>query len=1068
MKILLFILLIPFSMAFAQEPTITQDVDQTISNLPDISDLIDKTFNGESNISRENPFELERDDTFHVEIPDSMSSGLVYNGFILLNQPSFNDITITLASADDYVRVQESVTIPSGRNHGIFEIRPSAETTQSITIHAISGSNHINVTSQIIPNTNTPTKIKIEGPSYSGDVIQTSNPNIPLIVYVTDENDTPVSVSQDTEIILTTSTTSILIEGHDLTSSTGKLVTIPKGKYSASVDVRANSNGKIYASSDGKKSDEISVQFNPDNINIRFHIAPDVSRPNSLVHYYVWLEKDGKQFISNEAIKVDFYSGNKNIISFGRTESDNNQKETRYSGYIIDGVARGVAYTGSTVGGATVFADVENYGVAEEIVTVGYNIAEGFESEDVEDALFECRKNLAGIEEESSISEDECPFWEQVDNAINGNAEANHMILYVYPEFAEKTAYAVVGFFNKIEESEFTVTANISSDSQEQSSFDVNESTGKAMLSPYLIGDSEISLNGGNGLVIEEIDGVNDSKYIHSREFEIDILYSDQHEISASGLGFDSGVFKFESKDRYGTGYHIAGKSLPIPLGEKGSIAMISIVNDASTIADIDNIDFDGYTISDLKVTQVGDSIEELGINPRWTGSSTTISGKFLEKSAEIFPHLQNINSESITITPSNTANSISIWTPKMVHTHEPFPIQVHNLDSSGNQIGQAKITKITTDGVIHDEENSTMTLTKPGAIQLTLISDDGLITSTDITAFDNQDGTNINVFPTEIERGDNLTLDILTNIVDPNITINGGGLDFVKDGDSWTALTEEAGEYSVKVTVEKEGWDTETKEFNVFVKDYYSVSYAVASTDDSNLPSILTINGQNRLIEVSDNAEYSLEPGVYDISLEDPLVIGNGIQYRIKSFLVNGEPLSFVGETSIPVFTDTHIRAEFERSVEVFFLNQYGSGNIPDTETSGSGRYDYGETVKLYADTEYETFGLVWIVPERWDGLPSDATVSGNKNEVSFIATDSYNGTVVFTRNYIPIMVIIAVISIIPVVFVWKVSPELKYTIMDYVSKIRFSVPEIKGPGKGKSAKESSSLPSSESDLQE
>ena len=292
-------------------------------------------------------------DTITVWVPEQMILGHEYEGIVIMETATPDGSLVILSSGDDdAIHIQSTVSVPPYQNHGIFKITPKATGTTEVfaTIHG----KLIRVPTEIYPS-NTQ--------SYNLEITPAANKTKAdtMLVYLTisDDNGTPVTISRDLPVSITTS------ESIDAPHGT---ITIRNGTGQSKFEVDVHASGKITAHADSVATSHAYIEKVFDEYTVKIGVAPDIAMPNSYVFYYIWIEKDGKPFKPPYVVDAFVFSGNHDVGRFTA-----NAQTHKYDGtpvYLVDGIAQGKLYTGNSGGHTDVTVSIPEFGSASDSLFV--------------------------------------------------------------------------------------------------------------------------------------------------------------------------------------------------------------------------------------------------------------------------------------------------------------------------------------------------------------------------------------------------------------------------------------------------------------------------------------------------------------------------------------------------------------------------------------------------------------------------------------------------------------------------------------------------------------------------
>jgi len=249
-------------------------------------------------------------DDGYLWVPEKMIKGQLNHGMIVLDSPSNSSQLIILGTSNqDVAGVQKTVSITANNNHGIFEITPKS--SGDVTISAVYQGVHFTADATVYSDVKRPSMLKIIIPTEN---IKTEK--IQAAVYSLDENGSPVPVNHNTLIKISSSEN----------IKTPRDVIIPFEQDHVFFPVIINGNGFFSASSQGFESYTIDIQKTLKKVDVNFGIAPQIAHENSMVYFYIQLEKDGKPYRPPYVVDAFLTSSDESVVSFskeGRINKEN-------------------------------------------------------------------------------------------------------------------------------------------------------------------------------------------------------------------------------------------------------------------------------------------------------------------------------------------------------------------------------------------------------------------------------------------------------------------------------------------------------------------------------------------------------------------------------------------------------------------------------------------------------------------------------------------------------------------------------------------------------------------------
>ena len=1009
---------------------------------------------------------------FTLHIPEKMISNSTYSGVVVLAEPAEHDTSITLASTEKDIGIPDFVVIQRGYNHGMFEMVLDEDLFGVIQIHAALSGDLSTATANVYAATESGISLQIVGPSASfDDTIRTQIPRIPIYVYSMNDDNVPIPAAEDIEIRLSSSTDAIrFVYGNSPHSE--MFVTMKQGEYSITADVDVRKSGTIYATANGMDSDSEAISYGLDDVEVRIEISPETAGTGSYVHYYVWLEKDGRQYVPASLMDVTMSA---NDMTVGNFERDFHQKPGRpHNDYIINGMARGIIYTG-TEGTVDITASVPQIGSASTELTVeDFQSDRGITMEDIIENHGQCVggaiTTTTTIGNITQVREETCDFYSTVLNTINSAVPITALSISVYPDVPADNAFAVITPSNSITVSD-TITTNTVDSSDgfgiETATTIERDATFPTTISPK----ADIVLSGDGGIehdrIVSAIDyhtghfGLSD---VSSLEVPIRILSDGDHLLSVHGKGITGSEAEFASESKYGEGEDMHVMQLPIVIGDHGDIAMVFLTDDDGNVVDFSSVIRGDVT---AHISQESDTIGNLTENlPIW-GSVGIVQGEYTKDDATIFAHIPGFSANPTRMSPTEIpSRGIELWMPDTVHVTEKFPITVHDVDAGGAPLGIPENIRITSQLVNVDERDGQRfaTIGFTGEIDVIVVSEDGYLDSGVTETFVNN-ATAVSIDPIvdfdDIRVGDDIIFDILTGtIVEPMVRFV-GELDFMQDErGQYVAVPTEPGTYDVKVRLIGDGSVPYEESHEFVVREFVRLTYDVI-TDDGvpiDAPMVFTDaqaeeNKTATLYELRDGADINnVKLSLYGVTVPESVDLGDDRIYTLSDLKINDQSVKFSKSFTMPIFENMDIVSVYVREINVDFFNSIDSeveSVLDNTDTDGSGNYRYGDTVFLEAPILYE-YGIIRHVPAEWTGLPADAAVTEDGTLATFEALSSTSGSVEYMRDYTILYGIVAAAVIAAPLIIRIRSPHAFADLFHNLKNLKIpKVPKIRGKGK-------------------
>ena len=800
---------------------------------------------------------------------------------------------------------------------------------------------------------------------------------------------------------------------------------------------------------------------------------------NGYTYYFVWLERDGRQYVPPNLNEVTLLTSDEGVAGFEHVFA-RAHGGTSYSTYMSDGVAMGLLRAGD-IGKAQITAIVPGIGTG----TAALDVVEIMEFPpgyaDLGEILAEAAECRNGeLERDGAV--ETCNFQTEVARAASGTTRANEVNLAVYPTIPDRKAWGVVSGVARITA---TDTITRTPEAEDPTPGDIldqilnppvpNDGAGtevtvevitRTALLPASFGRDVLSLASGPGISHEDVllpgdvlDGALGVHGAHAVEFEIDIVNDARHELSVLGDELGGTTESFVSRPRYGEAYQLHIMGLPIPRNDYGEIALMFVTDEAGNIIDL--TDLYGRDIA-AHISQSGKSIRDMGQPVLVTDSILSVSGTHTKKQAEVFGHIVGLEADPVTIRPAGVPSGIRFWAPDRVHATEEFPVTIHTVDSNGVPIDKAARVETATGNIEWSGRDGQrfFSVHDIGETSVTIISEDGYLNTRQVETFRNSasDIVQIRADTDGVEVGDNLILDVFTgSILDPIVEII-GGLDFIQGEDgAYVAVPDERGTYSVTVRVSGDGWESYEESRTFDVSHFIDVDFNVITDDGVPIQAEMTVTSAIPQENVTatkhvliDGVSVTVVPGLYAVSIQTDFAVGDDRMYTLDRLRFGDQDVPAAESFTHTLQGDTVVEAIYNREIEVGFSSDIDSeieSVLREAEIAGTGNYRYGDAVLLEAPVLYE-YGLILHLPDRWNGLPEDAVLSNAGRVAEFEALDSASGYVTYKRdNTLLIGIVAAAVAALPVAM-WRRSPDMFTDLPDTLGSLARRLRGIGGAG--------------------
>ena len=902
-------------------------------------------------------------------VPDRMIQGEQYHGMVLSDPATPTGMLAVLSSGDGSVAtVPDSVSVLPYRNHAVFPINPVG--TGDTEILAILDGRLHSAPVRIFSSYSEPDSIVLTLAAN-----RTRAESVTAYATVLDRNGLPVPVTGDTRIRL--ATTGAL--------STPEKVTVKNGTSAARFEVGVRGTGSVIATADGLGPHTADIERLHEEFAVRVAVAPDIAMPDSYVHYYVWLERDGRPYRPPHVVDATIQSGNLEVARLEENPSVKRHEGQRI--HLVGGVAHGVMYTGAP-GHATITAGADGFGSAQDDLFVG---TVTISDTDV-DSGFTFRLHEQDILNAGDI---------HLDRLLPAEPEPNALISWVYPPVTDGQAWAVVATYHV--------------DTAERLESGPPDGSGRMITS--VVRDAEVTPVWADGVFVHvssdpglEHDGTYQmgSRPMKANAIEFEVYGQDQgiHEItvSAQDMRPDSASVEVVPDHLHDLDLHIVGLPL-VPHVSPRDLAMVSLVDGtgaAVNARDVLEHDADLYLSADSAL------LSEDRIKPARLGSAAAvIGGTILSDSAEVTVTLDGVGSASRSIRVGGATASLEVLAPGRVHVGEDFPFAVHELNHKGmpmRKAGGLGIFSPDASVVTAAATGGLMAVVTPGTSRVSVVSSaEAGATEHEFVGFENPLNIEIHLEKTGFRVGEEIRLEVtgpikadytlLTDFPFEQTGTDGGTFLIRPDAESASSV--------LTVTASRDGYATASASATVSVQRIFSVDVGAADTDGRRLyiPFEMTAGGVPYPgLRTPYHAD--LEPKRMRIAFSEE-VSSDGAGYALESVLVNGKSTDGSGP-DVFLDGDINVKATYGRVILVSV-----------TDGTGSGVYRYGDTVRVSAPDRDRVSFLVRDVFDGWVGLEParDASLPRSSSPaLEFVATEDMDITATYREDYTYLMAAVLV----------------------------------------------------------
>ena len=920
-------------------------------------------------------------DAFDLFVPEKMIVGESYRGMITMNNPSSDGSLFLISTDSDYLKIDASVMIPPNQNHGIFNITPLGEGT----VEVFASHNGIldSEVADVYSKKSGPQKLDLILPGSS-----TIASDLTGFVFVVDGNGLPVEADRDIAIGLT-STEKIF---------TPYNITIFNGTTNAVFDFTVKATGSITAISPNLSSDSESITKNQKTIDVKIGIRPNIAAEDTVIHYVIWLEIDGKPYTVPYPLNIQIQSSNTDVVRLGVSPSSYKNLNS-ISISMSDGLVTGKLYTGIS-GVSEIFVSIPGYGNASEMISVGPAVL-------VDENIID-----ENIIDENIIDED-------IESDM-GNLEPNYIQFDVFPDVTDDIAYGIASVYYS--ESTEVLDVTIGDNSETQITNLVEHTT----LIPLKSEDVLISISSESGLVHNSNYLVDGARYpTHSKIFEIIAEDVGEYTIMATGAKSHDDA-NLTVTTSYNTQYSIQLTQLPTKSDNTQPLVMVSIIDENANILDIGdsfgtsitlNVDSDNLKTNSSTL----DLYDNVGM----------IHG-ILNRVGAISVYSDQFGINNVSITPSGVPVSIEMLTPNNVHAGEEFPIIIHEVDASGIPINKREVETTSSSG-FEKVGNQNIIIANQGERQISILSKLGGVFQKTIDAFSNQMSFDVFLDTDKARIGQSVIIEMESShdgieysidssfpheqiqnnkfLITPDREVNNGMIMVIGNLDGFTTLYKEislSSENIAELKIITKNIDGQK------ISSPYTVSLGL-DVNENDGPLTYLIKPQQTILEFS--KEWSSAVGGYrlvELSLDEKIIHGNVIDFYLDG--------------------DHEIIAVYDRFVKITVI-----------DGTGSGVYSYGEVVNIAAPDKQIIPFLKIETFDYWAEIDEKSTFQ-------YEAVADLTITAVYYENYAGTMIVIVLGMVVLLVLMYrKGDGRIKYhlrEISDFISsKMKITLPKINLP---------------------
>lgn len=796
------------------------------------------------------------DDGYTIWVPQKMIAGKEYEGLVVLHNASNSDRIVSLSTSDRPVLgVPDSVIIPALSNHGIFQVRPMM--SGNATVFASLQGRLESVGVMVYASSSKPSSLEVVLADNT-----TKAESMLAYVFAMDRSGLPSQVEHDTKIYISTS------------SSIGapQSVTIPKGGYYVQVPLVTKGTGTVSVSSGslGTASAKITKTF--DKAEVRLAVAPDLVTSNSITHYYLWLEKDGKHLRPPDGIRAVLTSNNTGVARFGSSYEITHYDDIVYSTMLYGGFATGTVYT---VGGGSsrISASVDGYGSASatlEVAGLGHGYTLPY------NGTLDCNQ-----------------FW----------CKPNLVKIWAYPAVSDGKIYGVVGLYRVLNGTNSTIplpmdgsTVDITADRR-----GLEHEKYVKMISRRLSGTGQ------------------DEGLASSVQFEIDSRQPGNYNITASGAGKTPSSASFEVALPYHDSYRIGMKMLPARTGVQQDLAILYISDGSGAMV------APSYSFGKPLHVTVGSETPGIGGRFEFAQSNIVISGK-VSGSTGITAATNGLSAVSGTILPLDVATSVFLDLPGMVHVGERFPYVVHLVNKLGIPLSREMPETVSSSGLDLDGSGRYMTASRSGNESLAVMMSEGAVTGK-IMSFYNLMHIGAGQNNTMMEIGSPNQFYVTSDVDNTRYWFDSPFPVIQQGADKFSVSPTRTGSFDVVVHASKDGFMPATATLHFTARKIIDISFTARGTDGAKLHVSAMVSVDNRTMSQTTPFADAADSGLVHIEVPRQFNV-TGKNYVLNELDVGDR--KFDNNADLFLYNDSRISAVYDRMVKISAAGVHGEGTYP------------------------------------------------------------------------------------------------------------------------------------------
>ena len=886
-------------------------------------------------------------------IPEHILQPGDYKGMIIREDAS-QDLEVKLVSNTDILKVPDTITIPAGDNHYIFDI-----TTHGIgeaVVIAKTGETFWKTGTTIHDSISNNYTIQLYGPT------NTRSTGIQVAVYLIDDFKNPVYVEESTEIFLVAS---------NMEAPTS--VIIPKGRAHQFFTASINGDSSITAFTDKSISEKLEIDYEPTQNDVMLDLSSDEVPTNSIGYIFGWLTVNDEIHRPSVPVTGTIKASGYRIVSVGDSPSISDSFTNEAKITIQDGIFYTKFFTHDE-GSATISLSVPGYGVATKDISV---------------------KKSAADEWGERWSP---PEGTQIDYLNHPNVISTKVI----PDISDGESYLVVSFQKNIDIVR-DLNCKDEDDDEEVDSTDDTDNTddNDSTNSTEKIIGCDSTINGDYPAV-----GLDNTQYhITSQSLVHDINHKfisgaiktsafivpistnihESHDIEVSGSSISPSTSTIRVLPPKDYSFHIT--TLPHVTGDNYPVFLLS-VTDGDTI--INPVREFGHLEVKLLSDQVEFEKDEIVLNK----PTTIIYGKSNVK----FPTMSAIaiNKDIVKTVIDEPIDDLTakILAPDIpVHYGEDFVMYAflmagdkpvsdisHLLESDCQ--GEDSLYRCFNDSLFYifreslDLHNATI--------------------KTFLNQFD-EDDIQINFGSRVINIGSEFA--ITTRIADDvNIDVRTGIPHEIRDGNI-ILQPENPGTYDVVIDFTKDGYVSTQRQRDYVVNNDVTVNIRTYNHLGTTLLSTGFITNDKIAENVETPARITMEPGPINIEFP-PDIQREDFAYTFVRAEVSDGSTYISSAFDYEVTQSVTIDAIYKPTISVLV-----SGG------QGGGTFNVGDTTRLFAEDREVVFFLIKDVFDRWSSLPAGYDIYSNP--VTITIQDSFSTEATYKTDYsgLILMIIVGII---------------------------------------------------------